>query len=161
MCNLSQLIKNETKHSAYSRAQYTISSLKCNQKKVKCCYYNDSYLLSLISFFSFSFFKQIFTHSWKRWTHSKRKKSSRHIIYIALQPTRYTSRQLSPMTLSLVNLPVEIIYRILDHQSDFVIICTMRQVCQRLNKIVDGYHRYQVNFFFYFVCLMFIHFHNI
>jgi hypothetical protein len=33
MCSLSQLMKNETKHSAYSRAQYTISSLKFNQEK--------------------------------------------------------------------------------------------------------------------------------
>ncbi len=86
-------------------------------------------------------------------------------IYLTFEPTQYTSRQLSPMShrtiLSLVTLPVEIIYRILDHQDNFTIICSMRNVSQRLNKIVDSYHRYQVNFFFYFKCLIFIHLHNI
>jgi hypothetical protein len=62
---------------------------------------------------------------------------------------------------SFVTLPVEIVYRILDHQTNFTIICSMRNVCQRLNEIVDSYHRYQVNFFFYFKCLIFIHFQNI
>jgi hypothetical protein len=99
-----------------------------------------------------SFFKQIIIQSRKIWTHSKRTKLTRHIIYLTFEPTRYTSRQLSSMsnriTLSLLTLPVEIVYRILDHQNDFTIICSMRNVCQRLNKIVDSYHRYQVNLFF-------------
>jgi hypothetical protein len=50
--------------------------------------------------------------------------------------------------LSLQTLPVEIIYRILDHQCDLTIICSMRNVSQRLNNILDSYHRYQVNYFF-------------
>jgi hypothetical protein len=112
-----------------------------------------------------SFFKQIITQSWKIWTHSKRKKPTRHIIYLTFELTRYISRQFSSMsnkiTLSLLTLPVEIIYRILDHQSNFTIICSMRNVCQRLNKIVDSYDRYQVNYFYYFKCLIFIHFQNI
>ncbi len=85
--------------------------------------------------------------------------------YQTFEPTRYRSRQLSSMsnriTLSLITSPVEIIYRILDHQSDRTIICSMRNVCQRLNTIVDSYDQYQVNFFFYFKCLIFIHFQNI
>jgi hypothetical protein len=112
-----------------------------------------------------SFFKEIITQSWKIWTHSKRTTPTRHIIYLTFEPTRYTFRQLSSMsnriTLSLVTLPVEIIYRILDHQEDVDIICSMRNVCRRLNTIVDSYHRYQVNFFFYFKYLIFIRFHNI
>jgi len=151
VCNLSQPMKNEIKHSAYSRPQYTILSRKSNQRQVKCSCYHDSYRLSLMSFFSFSFFKQIIIQSWKIETHSKRKKPTRYIIYLTCEPTRYTSRQLSSMSNriipSLVTLPVEIIYRILDHQTDFTIICSMRNVCQRLNRIVDSYHRYQVNFF--------------
>ncbi len=62
---------------------------------------------------------------------------------------------------SLVTLPVEIIYRILDHQDELTIIWSMLNVCQRLNKIVNSYHRYQVNFFFYFKCLIFIQFRGV
>jgi hypothetical protein len=79
-------------------------------------------------------------------------KPSRYIIYLALQPTRYTSRQLSSTSNkampSLVTLPVEIVYRILDHQEVVNIIWSMLNVCQRLDKIVNSYHRYQVNYFF-------------
>jgi len=81
-----------------------------------------------------------------------KKKPTRHNIYLTFEPAQYTSRQLSSMSdrliLSLVTLPVEIIYLILDHQEDFTIVCSMRNVCQRLNAIVDSYRRYQVNFFF-------------
>ncbi|CAF1009129.1 unnamed protein product [Adineta steineri] len=42
-----------------------------------------------------------------------------------------------------LTLPVELVYRILDHQLDFTILCSMRNVCQRFNNIVDSYDRYQ------------------
>jgi hypothetical protein len=49
-------------------------------------------------------------------------------------------------TLSLQTLPVELVYRILDKLDEFAIIFSIRDVCSRLNSIVDSYHRYQVNF---------------
>jgi hypothetical protein len=80
-------------------------------------------------------------------------KSQLDISYVyRLQPNKYTSRKRPSMSerinLSLVTLPVEVIYRILDHQDDLTILCSMQNVCQRLNTILDSYHRYQVNFFF-------------
>jgi hypothetical protein len=47
---------------------------------------------------------------------------------------------------SLLTLPIELVYRIFDHLNDETIICSMRNVCARVNLIVDSYHRYQVNF---------------
>ncbi|UJR12464.1 hypothetical protein I4U23_016640, partial [Adineta vaga] len=40
-------------------------------------------------------------------------------------------------------LTVEIFYRILDHQSEINFVLAMRNVCQRFNKIIDSYDRYQ------------------
>ncbi len=48
------------------------------------------------------------------------------------------------MALSLHTLPVEMIYRILDTLDVQVVILSLRNVCQRLNTIIDTYHRYQV-----------------
>ena len=47
---------------------------------------------------------------------------------------------------SLVTLPVELVYRILDHLKPFDILVSARNVCTRLNKITETYHPYQVNF---------------
>ncbi|CAF3998212.1 unnamed protein product [Rotaria magnacalcarata] len=47
------------------------------------------------------------------------------------------------VTSSLLTLPVELIYRILDNLDDFTFLCSTRNVCQRLNYITDAYHRYQ------------------
>ncbi|CAF1528430.1 unnamed protein product, partial [Adineta steineri] len=44
---------------------------------------------------------------------------------------------------SFLTLPVELVYRILDHQDDFTIICSMTNVCQRFNSIVNSYDRFQ------------------
>lgn len=49
--------------------------------------------------------------------------------------------------LTLHTLPIELIYRILDNLTDFTILYSMRNVCQRMNAIVDSYHRYQVILF--------------
>jgi hypothetical protein len=48
----------------------------------------------------------------------------------------------------LLGLPVEIVYRILDHLEIQTILLSCRNVCTRLNTIIDTYHRYQVNFIF-------------
>lgn len=47
---------------------------------------------------------------------------------------------------SLHTLPVEVLYRIMNHLDDFNILCTMRNVCTRINTIMDNYRRYKVNY---------------
>jgi hypothetical protein len=46
---------------------------------------------------------------------------------------------------SLHTLPAELVHRILNSLDDFNIFYTVRNVCQRLDTIVDGYRRYKVN----------------
>lgn len=66
--------------------------------------------------------------------------------------TKHTFQQFSSMSdkiiPSLHTLPVEFVYKILDELDDFTILCSMQNVCKRLNEIVHTYHRYQVNFSF-------------
>jgi hypothetical protein len=45
---------------------------------------------------------------------------------------------------SFLTLPVELVYRILDHLDEVSILWSMWDVCRRMNAIVDSYHRYQV-----------------
>lgn len=47
-------------------------------------------------------------------------------------------------TASLLALPVELIYRILDNLRPSDIILSVRNVCQRLDAVTDTYHPYQV-----------------
>lgn len=49
---------------------------------------------------------------------------------------------------SLDTLPVEFVYLILDNLNKFNILYSMRNVCTRLNQIVDTYHWYKVKFSF-------------
>ncbi|CAF3609814.1 unnamed protein product, partial [Rotaria socialis] len=42
-----------------------------------------------------------------------------------------------------LTLPVEIAYRILDNLDELTLLCSTRNVCQRLNMITETYHRYQ------------------
>jgi hypothetical protein len=50
------------------------------------------------------------------------------------------------ISLSLHTLPVELIYRIFDHLDGTVILLSVRNVCIRLNAIIDTYKPYQVMF---------------
>ncbi len=50
------------------------------------------------------------------------------------------------VTPSLVTVPVEIVYRILDNLDGWTIFLSFRDICTRLNAIVDTYYPYQVNF---------------
>ena len=50
------------------------------------------------------------------------------------------------VSLSLVTLPVELVYRILDHLDNFSILVSARNICTRLNTIIDSYYPYQVKF---------------
>lgn len=49
--------------------------------------------------------------------------------------------------LSLLTLPVELVYQILDNLDEITILFSMRDVCSRLNLITSSYHRYQVSIF--------------
>jgi hypothetical protein len=51
---------------------------------------------------------------------------------------------------TLLTLPIEVVYRILDHLSPYNIFVAVRGVCTRLNLITDTYHPYQVNITFPF-----------
>ena len=44
----------------------------------------------------------------------------------------------------LLNVPIELVFRILDHLASEDILVSVREVCQRLNYITDVYHPYQV-----------------
>ncbi len=48
------------------------------------------------------------------------------------------------ITLSLHTLPVELVYKILDKLHYLEILLSCRDVCSRLNAIIDSYHRYKV-----------------
>jgi hypothetical protein len=48
------------------------------------------------------------------------------------------------MFLSLHTLPVELVYRILDHLDNKSLFLSCTNICRRLNDIIDNYHRYQV-----------------
>ena len=70
-----------------------------------------------------------------------------HVLY-----NEHTSQRFASMAEktkpSLHTLPLELVHRILNYLDNFNIFCTMRNVCARINTIVDSYRRYQVKFFF-------------
>ena len=49
-------------------------------------------------------------------------------------------------TATLLTLPIELVYRILDNLEQVTILLSLRNVCVRLNTITDTYYRYQVNY---------------
>jgi hypothetical protein len=49
---------------------------------------------------------------------------------------------------SVLDLPIELIYRIFDHLDPQNILLSLRNVCQRLETITNTYPPYQVNFIF-------------
>lgn len=49
------------------------------------------------------------------------------------------------VTPSLLTLPVELVYRILDNLDGLTILFSVRDVCTRLNAITNTYYPYQVN----------------
>ena len=51
-------------------------------------------------------------------------------------------------TPSLLTLPVELIYRILNHLNTLELVVSVRDVCMRLDAITDTYFRYQVDSIF-------------
>jgi hypothetical protein len=77
--------------------------------------------------------------------------------------TKYNSQQILSMTNrtipSILTLPTELFYRILDHLDNYTILCSMQNVCVRINTIIDTFPCYQVNFSFITHTLIF-HFRN-
>jgi len=57
------------------------------------------------------------------------------------------------MSLTLQNLPIEMVYRILDHLNDKSLYLSFINVCQRLNRIIYSSQRYQVNHYIFLVSL--------
>lgn len=47
---------------------------------------------------------------------------------------------------NLRDLPIELLYRVMDRLDKFTILFSMRNVCMRLNAVIDTYNRYQVSF---------------
>ena len=57
------------------------------------------------------------------------------------------------MSLTLQNLPIEMVYRIMDHLNDKSLYLSFINVCQRLNRIIYSSQRYQVNHYIFLVSL--------
>lgn len=53
------------------------------------------------------------------------------------------------MALHLLNLPIYIIYRILDHLDELTILCSVFNVSTKLNNIINTYNRYEVKLVLY------------
>jgi hypothetical protein len=49
-----------------------------------------------------------------------------------------------------VTLPVELVYRIFDHLTNFHLFHSVQSVCHRFNQILDTYVPYQVKLYLYF-----------
>ncbi len=64
------------------------------------------------------------------------------------------------MPASLLTLPIELVYRILDNLNNKTIFLSLSSVCTRLNTIINTYHPYQVNSSF-ITKLAFHHLRNI
>ncbi len=60
--------------------------------------------------------------------------------------TKETILDFNKMSLSLHTLPVELVYHIFDHLDTFTIFLSCTNVCEKLNNIIDSYHRYKVHF---------------
>lgn len=76
----------------------------------------------------------------------KSKRTNRNLFrYIYFKVINMSDKLVS----SLLTLPVHLIYHILDNLDELSILFSMRNVCQRMNIIVDSYYRYQVKFHVY------------
>jgi len=48
------------------------------------------------------------------------------------------------MTLSLHTISIELVYRILDNLDEQAIFLSMKNVCQRLDAVIESYHQFRV-----------------
>ena len=78
-------------------------------------------------------------------THKKEKQLQYKFHFSNKLPVRKLTSLMSTRTISsLLELPIEIIYRILDNLDDYTLFCAASNVCIRLNRILNTYDRYQV-----------------
>ena len=68
-----------------------------------------------------------------------------YFIFLFKQRIQQPSTMTDKTKPSLATLPVELFYRILDHLSDYNILCSIQNVSTRINTIISIYYRYQVN----------------
>jgi predicted RNA-binding protein with PIN domain len=52
---------------------------------------------------------------------------------------------------SLLTLSADLVYRILDNMDDWTMLCSIQNVCTRIDTILATYDRYQVNFSLFFI----------
>ena len=57
-------------------------------------------------------------------------------------------------TVNLHTLPVEIVYRVLDHLTTFNILWSMRNVCTRIDAILDTYKKISGKLFSDFIAIV-------
>ncbi len=76
----------------------------------------------------------------------KEKHSDAHTFFYKTNNSNMSNKVLP----SLLTLPIELVYCILDNLDQLTILLSLRNVCIKLNAIIDTYHRYQVNFIFAF-----------
>jgi hypothetical protein len=119
---------------------YCVAIIEFNQTKGK---------LLLLSFLHISFSEQIFaqlspnTDIQHKPIYFKRKRQ----LYISyIQRLHQLSSMSNKSIPSFFTLPVELIYRILDQMDDWTMLCSMQNVCTRIDTIFNTYYRYQVNF---------------
>ena len=80
------------------------------------------------------------------------------ITYQTILKSIYSKKRtliFSKMTQLLSTIPVELMYRIVDHLQEVTIIFSCRNICTRLYAIIDTYYRYQVIFAFFFIKITF------
>jgi hypothetical protein len=121
-----------------------------NKKKVMCsCFYeafifHRSYLVFAILYRD----KKLHHHEKFSDTSYIKRYLKNNTVVRNTHITKETSSIHNKMTLSLHTIPVELVYRILDHLDPEKIFWSCINVCTKLNAITDTYYRYQVIFAF-------------
>ena len=131
-------------------------TLHTREKIVMCSYFYDTYPCDFLhyTFAVLAISKKLHNHDERRWnivnkyTHTyciyKEKQIPTHIRFNETHNSKETTLMADKVTLSLLTLPIELVYRILDNLDELTILISARNVCTRLNLIIDTYHRYKV-----------------
>ncbi len=85
----------------------------------------------------------------------EKEKKHRHYINCNKHLVCLFSSTSVKMTSSFLRLPVELVYRIINNMNDGTMVCSMQNVCTRLNPILNSYYRYKVRYRF----MSMFHFH--
>ncbi|CAF1263322.1 unnamed protein product [Adineta ricciae] len=76
------------------------------------------------------------------WVTTDNEQNQKFFIAFSLYGTRFAARlKFNMHTFSI--LPVELVYRIMDHQNEQTLFCSMQNVSRRLNQILSTYERYR------------------